>query len=117
MVQPIQRAVAGLIASAIALPVVSSLATSSAKWRPWRLSRKMATVSAGSCVASLMVLMAIGQAISASPWWLTVPKKPHSGFWVCGMLVLVISAAPSWRGLSPARDGHFALGRGTAKSD
>ena len=40
-------------------------------------------------------------AIAASPWWLIVPQNPHSRFRVCGMLVLAIGAAPTWRGLVP----------------
>ena len=47
MVQPIQRWVAAWIASCRFNPACRPLSTSSAKWRPWRLSSKQHGIPKG----------------------------------------------------------------------
>ena len=92
--QPIQRAMAASIAAASGAPVQRPFATSSAKWRPWRESRKSRTPSGEASVASAMRRAAISQASVGSAAGLVsmramVPKKPHSVLRV-GRIVVVI---------------------------
>jgi len=78
-VQPIHCYVAAWIASARGTPASRWFNTSSAKWRPCRLSRKHRTDSSGWLVASEMAVIAIGQAASACSFRL--PVKPQSFMW------------------------------------
>src|SRR3546814_6544778 len=88
MVQPIHRWVAAWIASCRFDPACSSFSTSSAKWRPWRLSRNSLTDSRGWQVASEIAVIAIGQAAWASSF--IVPQKPQASFWKVGICLVVV---------------------------
>ena len=76
------------MASARGRRPVKALATSSAKWRPCRLSRKARTSSGTQPVASAMAAIAIGQAEPASAWWAMPLWKPQAGLTVAGTLMM-----------------------------
>ncbi len=111
--QLIQVSVAALIALARAMPAARWLLTSSAKWRPCRLSRKAQVASGLHPVIPAMKVRAMSQARSGSAWWLMVPKNPNRGSasleaWCWSSWLLLLASA---------REQHFALVRRQAKSD
>ena len=72
------------------MPFESSPATSSAKWRPCRESRKSRTPSGEASVAAAIIALAAFQAcIGSAPAVCMVPKKPQASFRV-GRIVEVI---------------------------
>ena len=74
MRQPCQRAMAVSIAASSPWPSPSPLATSSAKWRPRRLSRKSRTPSGEASVFAAIIALAAFQAcIGSAPARSMVP--------------------------------------------
>ena len=84
----IQLAVAARIAASFwPTSLVMWALTSSAKWRPSRLSRKARTSSRLQPVASATIVSASAHAAFGSAWCVMVPKKPQASFWLAGMAV------------------------------